>query len=60
MARTPRTFSRRSRAETKAGEDIGQAKPREDVTKKAKGNKIRRKRSPSLTDPESEPVFGSA
>ena len=36
MARTPRTFSRRSHAEAKAGENIGQSKPREDVTEKAK------------------------
>jgi hypothetical protein len=35
MARTPRTFSRRGRAETKAGENIGQRKSREDVTGKA-------------------------
>jgi hypothetical protein len=35
MARTPRTFSRRSHAEAKAGENIGQSKPREDVTEKA-------------------------
>ena len=36
MARTPRTFSRRSHPEAKAGENIGQGKPREDVTEKAK------------------------
>ena len=36
MARTPRTFARRSHAEAKAGESIGQSKPREDVTEKAK------------------------
>ena len=35
MARTPRTFSRRGRAEAKAGENIGQDKPRKDVTEKA-------------------------
>ena len=35
MARTTRTFSRRSRAEAKAGENIRQGKPREDVIKKA-------------------------
>jgi len=35
MARTPRTFSRRGHAEAKAGENIGQSKPREDVTEKA-------------------------
>ena len=36
MARTPRTFSCRGHTEAKAGEDIGQSKPREDVTEKAK------------------------
>ena len=36
LARTPRTFSRRGHAEAKAGENIGQGKPREDVTEKAK------------------------
>ncbi len=36
MARTPRTVSRRGHAEAKAGENIGQGKPREDVTEKAK------------------------
>ena len=36
MARTPRTLSRRSHVEAKAGENIGQTKPREDVTEKAK------------------------
>jgi len=34
MARTPRTLSRRGRAEAKAGENIGQGKPREDVIEK--------------------------
>jgi hypothetical protein len=29
MARTPRTLSRRDHAEAKAGENIGQGKPRE-------------------------------
>jgi len=38
MARTPRAFSRRSHPEAKAGENIGQGKPREDVTEKAKQN----------------------
>jgi hypothetical protein len=36
MARTPRTFARRSHAEAKARENTGQGKPREDVTEKAK------------------------
>ena len=35
MARTPRTFSRRGRAEAKAGKNIGQDKPRKDLTEKA-------------------------
>jgi hypothetical protein len=35
MARTPGTFSRRGRAEAKAGKNIGQGKPRKDVTEKA-------------------------
>ena len=34
MARTPGTFSRRGRAEAKAGKNIGQDKPRKDVTEK--------------------------
>jgi len=36
MARTPRTFSRRSHAEAKAGENIGKGKRRDDVTEKTK------------------------
>lgn len=36
MARTPRTFARRSRSKAKAGENIGQGEPREDVTEKTK------------------------
>src|ERR1700686_1836505 len=36
MARMPRTFSRRGHPEAKAGENIGQGKPRKDVTEKAK------------------------
>ena len=36
MARTPRTFSRRGRAEAKAGKNIGQDKPRQDLTEKSK------------------------
>ena len=35
MARTPGTFSRRGCAEAKAGKNIGQGKPRKDVTEKA-------------------------
>ena len=36
MARTPRTFSRRGRAEAKARKNIGQGNPREDVNEKAR------------------------
>ena len=36
MARTARTFAGGSHTEAKAGENIGQSKPREDVTEKAK------------------------
>ena len=36
MAGTPRTFSRGTHIEAKAGENIGQGKPPEDVTEKAK------------------------
>jgi hypothetical protein len=36
MARTSRTFSRGGHPEAKAGENIGQGKPPEDVTEKAK------------------------
>ena len=37
MAWTPWAFSRRGYAEAKAGENIGQDKPRADVTEEAKG-----------------------
>jgi hypothetical protein len=36
MARTPRSFSGRGHPEAKAGENIGQRKPGEDVTENAK------------------------
>ena len=36
MARTPRTLPRGGDTEAKAGENIVQGKPREDVTEKAK------------------------
>jgi len=36
MARTPRTFAGRSHTEAKAGQNIGQSKPCEDVTEKTK------------------------
>ncbi len=35
MARTPRTLSGRGHVETEAGENLGQGKPRENVTEKA-------------------------
>ena len=60
MARTPRTFSRRGHAEAKAGENIGQGKPREDVTEKAKQTNQREADLRGLTDSESEPLCGSA
>ena len=60
MARTPRTFSRRGHAEAKAGENIGQDKPREDVTEKAKQTNQRKEILGGLTDSESEPLCGSA
>ena len=59
MAGTPRALSRRGHAEAKAGENIGQSKPREDVTEKAKQTNQPEDIS-ELTDSESEPVFGSA
>ena len=40
MAGTPRTFSRGSHIEAKTGENIGQGKPREDVTEKAKQTSV--------------------
>ena len=60
MARTPRTFARRGDAETKAGENIGQSKPRENVTGKAKQTNQQGRHLRALTDSESEPIFGSA
>ena len=40
MARTPRTFSRRGRAEAKAGENIGEGKPREPMNVRLSRNSI--------------------
>jgi len=60
MARTPGTFSRRGRAEAEAGENIGQRKPREDVTEDAKQTNQTEDISEILTDSESKPVCGSA
>ena len=60
MARTPRTLSRRGHPEAKAGENIGQGKPREDVTEKAKANKSAGRDRQGLTDSEFEPLCWSA
>ena len=54
MAGTPRTFSRGSHIEAKAGENIGQSKPREDVTEKAKHKDQQEQISEVFTDSESE------
>ena len=54
MAGTPRTFSRGSHIEAKAGENIGQDKPREDVTEKAKQTDQQKQISEVFTDSESE------
>ena len=60
MAGTPRTFSRGSHIEAKAGENIGQGKPGEDVTEKAKQTDQQKQISEVFTDSESEPLCGSA
>ena len=60
MARTPRTFSRGGHAEAKAGENIGQGKPREDVTEKTKQTNQQTEIPRGLTDSESEPPCWSA
>ena len=61
MAGTPRTFSRGSHIEAKAGENIGQGKPREDVTEKAKEtNQQEEIDLRCLTDSELGPLCGSA
>ena len=60
MARTPRTFSRRGHAQAKAGENIGQDIPREDMTEKAKQTDQQKQISEVLTDSEFEPLCGSA
>ena len=59
MARTPRAFARRGRAQTKAGENIGQGKPREDVTGKAKETN-QQEDLRGLTDSEFAPLCGNA
>jgi hypothetical protein len=60
MARTPRTFSRGGHTEAKAGENIGQGKPREDVTEKAKQTDQQKQISGGLSDSELEPLCGTA
>jgi hypothetical protein len=45
MARTPRTFSRRGRAEAKAGENIRQGKRRENLNEKARQTNQQAERS---------------
>ena len=54
MAGTPRTFSGGSHIEAKAGENIGQGKPPEDVTEKAKETNQQEQISEVFTDSESE------
>jgi len=54
MARTPRTFSSRGRAEAKAGENTRQGKSREDVTEKGKQTNQAARNLGDLTDSESE------
>jgi hypothetical protein len=60
MARTPRTFSGRGHPEAKAGENIGQSKPREDVTEKAKQTNQQKQISEVFTDSESEQLCVTA
>ena len=60
MARTPGTFSRRGRAEAKAGKNIGQDNPRKDVTEKAMQRIQREADLRGFTDSESELLCGSA
>ena len=60
MAWTPGTFSRRGHAEAKAGKNIGQDKPRKDVTEKARQRIQQEAISEVLTESESEPLCGSA
>ena len=60
MARTPRAFSRGSHPEAKAGENIGQGKPPEDVTEKARRTNHQAEISEVLTDSEFEALCGSA
>jgi len=49
MARTPGTLSRRGHSEAKAGENIGQGKPREGVNEKAKETNQRQEEGPEVS-----------
>jgi hypothetical protein len=49
VARTPRPLSRGGHTEAKAREDIGQGKPREDVTEKAKQANQQKQGSPTVS-----------
>lgn len=58
MARTPRTFSSRGRAEAKAGENIEQGESRANVTKRLT-RKAAERDLRDLTDSEFDPICGS-
>jgi len=60
MAQSSRTISGRGHPEAKAGENIGQGKPREDVNEKAKANKSAGRDLRGLTDSGFGPLCGSA
>jgi hypothetical protein len=59
MARTSRTISGGGLTEAKAGENIGQGKPRREVIEKTR-QKNQQEELPGLTDSESEPACWSA
>ena len=60
MAGTPRTLSRGGHTEAKAGENIGQGKPREDVTEKVKQTDRQKQISEVFTDSESKQLCATA
>jgi hypothetical protein len=60
MSAVSRPFSRRGRAEAKAGENIGQAKPRQDVIEKTKQTDQQKEISEVSLTRKSEPLFGNA
>ena len=60
MARTARTFAGGSHTEAKAGENIGQSQPCEDVTEEARQAHQQAEISEVLTDSEFEALCGSA